>query len=981
MGFRTLCARASRCRRTGRGGVITPRWLDLERPAALFPCRLPPATPQKLETDLKSSYSAKNFTLKYGLLQIEKRWRSFILETQDVAQLWGEVTALLVDDHPHSQHTQRSRSPSQSGDRQTNSSSNSGGDRQTPHGVNGITDAAYSEPPTPADAAQPGAAQALSPSQLRVAERVEVFREKIRRMTEDSTRNATSSSVKTPGSLWAGTPSDAAAAGGLTPGGLDGGATTPGERGGLPASPEVSTTSSQHVSDMARHYEQAIHQRRTDDLHSFMIGQECRLPALRAQLGEDASRFAAHRGALAQELRRLRELQAAAAAAGADAAAREAYQQQLCSVRARVLEMQELVDRYSEASGGQFDRFFAPDTPERVRSRRGSGSELRAWEKTLQLLTHAVGAGEAGLGAAVSMSSHLIDDFGTEEWEALDQAVESMCEEWGLLSSAAEAAVASEEQAAADRAAAAAATAAAAAAAASTPQGVADAVTPLPHHPGVHGPYSPTRGPAPPSPLRHTVLRDDSTTATSPFRAPTDDDAPSAAVSADGNGDGAAAAAAADPAAGSAASPVPRLRSPARLVVPTGRATGDPATSGPLPPLSVRSTSSSVPVSLSTVITLFTHFMAVQAQRQQQQQQQAAAAAAAEAAPAAGAAAAPQPQPDASKDASWPPGSNGGAASSAPSFDDTSVAQMADQFRKYVQVHLNLKVNGGGDCVDGKPSGGLLEDDEIWFDAIEGDWILPVQRSVGVSADLGRSRSTRSSECSGGGVAAEAGASGGDLFAGIKQSMVDLRLRHDGLLQGNPEAQAMWADVVQTLAAHRRTWREQQQQQQATPCVTGDDDAASAPAAAAAAAAGKSPPQSVGATPSKPALALVGAHPTSSAAASTGTQVTKSSSPGTPPPAASMMSPAKRPVPPLGSGAGAASSPSRAPPPLPNVGSPGGVRLVINAADEARVSAYEAMMHDMNVEMKRSTARSLELQVSARAHALSRLTSWCFRAA
>ncbi len=39
---------------------------------------------QKLESELKQSYATKNYTLKSGLLDIEKRFRGFIYASQDV---------------------------------------------------------------------------------------------------------------------------------------------------------------------------------------------------------------------------------------------------------------------------------------------------------------------------------------------------------------------------------------------------------------------------------------------------------------------------------------------------------------------------------------------------------------------------------------------------------------------------------------------------------------------------------------------------------------------------------------------------------------------------------------------------------------------------------------------------------------------------------------------------------------------------------
>lgn len=58
-------------------------------PASLFaltpgpqPCLV--HTSQRLEDELKQSYATKNFTVKSGLLEIEKKYRHFIYSSHDV---------------------------------------------------------------------------------------------------------------------------------------------------------------------------------------------------------------------------------------------------------------------------------------------------------------------------------------------------------------------------------------------------------------------------------------------------------------------------------------------------------------------------------------------------------------------------------------------------------------------------------------------------------------------------------------------------------------------------------------------------------------------------------------------------------------------------------------------------------------------------------------------------------------------------------
>jgi hypothetical protein len=70
-------------------------------PHTLLPYPPPPSThthtpSQFLEAELKQSYATKNFTVKSGLLELEKLYRSRIDEQPDMAALWADVTVLLV---------------------------------------------------------------------------------------------------------------------------------------------------------------------------------------------------------------------------------------------------------------------------------------------------------------------------------------------------------------------------------------------------------------------------------------------------------------------------------------------------------------------------------------------------------------------------------------------------------------------------------------------------------------------------------------------------------------------------------------------------------------------------------------------------------------------------------------------------------------------------------------------------------------------
>ncbi len=51
---------------------------------------------QRLEAELQRSYATKNYSLKTGLLEIEKAYRDFITSSTAVQSLWDEVTLLLV---------------------------------------------------------------------------------------------------------------------------------------------------------------------------------------------------------------------------------------------------------------------------------------------------------------------------------------------------------------------------------------------------------------------------------------------------------------------------------------------------------------------------------------------------------------------------------------------------------------------------------------------------------------------------------------------------------------------------------------------------------------------------------------------------------------------------------------------------------------------------------------------------------------------
>ncbi|GAX82274.1 hypothetical protein CEUSTIGMA_g9703.t1 [Chlamydomonas eustigma] len=67
---------------------------------------------QKLEAELKQSYATKNFTLRDGLLEIEKNYRDFIHQSEDVEELWGEIMHLLAEDReglPPTSHNRRPR--------------------------------------------------------------------------------------------------------------------------------------------------------------------------------------------------------------------------------------------------------------------------------------------------------------------------------------------------------------------------------------------------------------------------------------------------------------------------------------------------------------------------------------------------------------------------------------------------------------------------------------------------------------------------------------------------------------------------------------------------------------------------------------------------------------------------------------------------------------------------------------------------------
>jgi hypothetical protein len=50
---------------------------------------------QRLEVELRQSYSTKNFTLKSGLLDIEKRHRDFIYENPAIEVLFANVLIVM----------------------------------------------------------------------------------------------------------------------------------------------------------------------------------------------------------------------------------------------------------------------------------------------------------------------------------------------------------------------------------------------------------------------------------------------------------------------------------------------------------------------------------------------------------------------------------------------------------------------------------------------------------------------------------------------------------------------------------------------------------------------------------------------------------------------------------------------------------------------------------------------------------------------
>lgn len=51
---------------------------------------------QFLEQELKQSYTTKNFTLKSGLLELEKQYRAHMNVDPAMAAFWADVTVLLV---------------------------------------------------------------------------------------------------------------------------------------------------------------------------------------------------------------------------------------------------------------------------------------------------------------------------------------------------------------------------------------------------------------------------------------------------------------------------------------------------------------------------------------------------------------------------------------------------------------------------------------------------------------------------------------------------------------------------------------------------------------------------------------------------------------------------------------------------------------------------------------------------------------------
>ena len=46
---------------------------------------------QRLEGELRQSYATKNFTLRSGLMEIEKVYRDYIESKEEVNELWGKI--------------------------------------------------------------------------------------------------------------------------------------------------------------------------------------------------------------------------------------------------------------------------------------------------------------------------------------------------------------------------------------------------------------------------------------------------------------------------------------------------------------------------------------------------------------------------------------------------------------------------------------------------------------------------------------------------------------------------------------------------------------------------------------------------------------------------------------------------------------------------------------------------------------------------
>ena len=51
---------------------------------------------QVLQAELKQSYATKNFALKSGMLELEKKYRDLVYGCEAVQDLWAEVTWLMV---------------------------------------------------------------------------------------------------------------------------------------------------------------------------------------------------------------------------------------------------------------------------------------------------------------------------------------------------------------------------------------------------------------------------------------------------------------------------------------------------------------------------------------------------------------------------------------------------------------------------------------------------------------------------------------------------------------------------------------------------------------------------------------------------------------------------------------------------------------------------------------------------------------------